>query len=269
MSTLTFPFVISDVTSRTIICSVVLALALCCSAQAVTADYEQQFAELLGAYVHDGRVDYTELKKNAEQLETCRRAFAKVTAREFEGWIVPQRLAYLVNYYNLTVLTIVVEDYPLKSIRKAGGWFSGDPFEWRVVELFSHRISLNTLLGNYMLRDYADPGVLLAISQGARGSAPLRSEPYTSERFYAQIQDQARVFLQKSPNRIDTKEKRMYLPPIFRSHTKAFVRKAGSVEAYVREISPEEWSLRDATGRWSISFNRFDWRLNDTTPQQK
>lgn len=256
-------------TYRTTICAIALAFAAVFSARAAAADYEQQFAELLDAYVHDGRVDYAGLRKDSARLEACRRAFAEVTAREFEGWIIPKRLAYLANYYNLTVLSIIAADYPLKSIRNAGGWFSGDPFEWRVVELFSHRISLNTLLGNYMLRDYADPGVLLAISQGARGSAPLRSEPYTSERFYAQIRDQARIFLQKPPNRIDTKEKRMYLPPIFRSHSKLLVRRAGSVEAYVREISPEEWSLRDATGRWSISFNRFDWRLNDTTPQQK
>lgn len=251
----------------TLLLSFLLAAPL---VRAGEAAYEAQYAHLLATYVRAGLVDYAGLVASSNSLEECRRSFAAVSEREFSGWTVPQRLAYLINYYNLTVLKIASDDYPLSSIRKAGGWFSGSPFEWNAVELFGHRITLNILLRNYIRRDYAEPGVHLALCQGARGSPPLRSEPYTGEQLYAQLEDQARLFLERPPhNRIDRERKRMHLSPVFRWYADEFIRKAGSVEAYIRIISPEQWGIRDMPGRFSVSYSDFDWRLNDAAPRRK
>ncbi|HMP74663.1 MAG TPA: DUF547 domain-containing protein [Kiritimatiellia bacterium] len=231
---------------------------------------DARYAALLSAHVRDGLVDYRGLAANREALDACIAGYAAVTAREFDGWTVPARLAYLVNVYNLAVLKIAVDDYPLSSIRKAGGWFSGDPFDWPSVSLFGHRISLNILLRNYIRRDYREAGVHLALCQGARASPPLRGEPYRGDRFFDQIADQARVFLASAPyNRIDTERKRMHLSPVFKWYAPDFVRQSGSVEAYVRVIVPVEWGVRDVPGRFSVRHTDFDWRLNDAAPRKK
>jgi hypothetical protein len=254
----------------------VLAAFLCASPVCVPAladgraTGDAHYARLLAAHVRDGLVDYKGLKTNRADLDSALRAYAEVTEREFAGWTVPHRLAYLINLYNLTVLKIVVDDYPLSSIRKAGGWFSGDPFEWRSLSLFGHRISLNVLLRNYIRRDYAEPGVHLALCQGARASPPLRAEPYDGERFHEQIADQARAFLARAPyNRIDTQRRRMHLSPVFKWYASDFARVAGGVEGYVRMIAPPEWGVRGVSGRFSIAYSDFDWRLNDLAPRRK
>lgn len=252
---------------RGLICFVLLLGAVSVFAQ--IPEYEVKYGQLLERFVRDGKVDYAGLSASRAQVEECMQAFADISKREFETWLIPQRLAYLINYYNCTVLSIGTEHYPLASIRNAGGWFSGDPFAWRSLKLFRHPISLNLLLANYILRDYAEPGALLAITQGAAGSPPLRAEPYTADRLYEQFADQARIFLQTPPNKIDRDQKRMYLPELFRDYSSYFARKSGTVEAYIREISPEEWGLRDVPGRFSVSYNKFDWRLNDMGPLSK
>ena len=231
---------------------------------------DARYAALLSAHVRDGLVDYRGLAANREALEACIAGYAAVSAREFDGWTVPERLAYLINVYNLSVLKIVVDDYPLSSIRKAGGWFSGDPFEWPSVSLFGHRISISILLRNYIRRDYREAGVHLALCQGARASPPLRPEPYRGDVFFEQVADQARIFLSRAPhNRIDIERKRMHLSPVFNWYAPDFIRQSGSVEAYVRAIVPVEWGVRDVPGRFAIRHTDFDWRLNDAAPRKK
>lgn len=256
-------------TLRSLLLAMLFALPLAADAEPL-ATANERYAELLAAHVREGKVDYRALKQNRARLDETLRLCAEISEREFAGWTVPERLAYLVNLYNLTVLRIVVDDYPISSIRKAGGWFSGDPFDWKAVTLFGHRISLNILLRNYIRRDYAEPGVHLALCQGARASPPLRGEPYTGDRFYAQIADQARIFLARSPyNRIDTQRRRMHLSPVFKWYASDFARQAGGVEGYIRMIVPAEWGVRDVSGRFSVSYTDFEWRLNDLNTPKK
>lgn len=227
-------------------------------------DKTARYALLLANHVRGQSVDYRGLLAHRDELNACVRDFAALPEYTFAGWTVPERLAYLINFYNLTVLKIVVEDYPISSIRKAGGWFSGDPFEWRSLTLFGHPISLNLLLDNYIRRDYAEPAVHFALCQAARGSPPLRAEPYVGARLDEQLADQARIFLQRLPhNRIDKQRKRMHLSRIFDWYRADFIRRAGSVEAYIRMISPPDWGLREVPGKFSVSYTDFDWRLND------
>ncbi len=254
--------------------TVPLALALLFApgptARAEEGEPARLYAALLARVMEDGRVNYAELAASRTDLARCLDAYAAVTEREFGGWTVPERLAFLINVYNLTVLDIVAGDYPLASIRKAGGWFSGDPFEWPRVRLFGYTISLEILLRNYIRRDYAEPGVHFALCQGALGSPPLREEPYEGARLDAQLADQARRWLSATPhNRIDKERRRLYLSPVFRWYAADFERRAGRVEAYVRMVTPEEWGVRDLPGRFAIRYTDFDWRLNDARPSQK
>ncbi|MCS6771428.1 MAG: DUF547 domain-containing protein [Kiritimatiellae bacterium] len=228
------------------------------------------YAELLANHVKDGRVDYRGLRARRDQIQECLKMYGSIRLSRFDRWTIPERLAFLSNLYNLYVLKIILDDYPLSSIRKAGGWFSGDPFEWKVVSIFGHRTSLLIIHKNYLRRDYAEPGIHFAVCQGARSSPPLRHEPYNGEHYYDQIADQARVFLSRAPdNQIDVKRRRMVLSPIFKWYEEDFARYAGGVEGYIRIIAPPEWGVRDAPGRFSVSYSRFDWKLNDANPGRK
>ncbi len=246
------------------LCFAMLTVAMAAHAgPSPDAARERLYAELLAAHVREGRVDYRTLAQRRDLLAACLDGYASVSAWEFNGWTVPQRLAHLANLHNLAVLKIVADDYPLKRIRQAGGWFSGDPFQWKVVPLLGYKVSLDVLFRNYIRRDYAEPMMLMALSPAARGGPPLRAEPYDAERLFAQLDDQAHAFLSARPyNRIDKDRGRVHLSPLFRMHAGDFERKFGSLRGFLNEKAPPEWGRVD---RFRIRYTSFDWRLNDRT----
>ncbi len=217
------------------------------------------FARVLEARVHDGLVDYRGLKADPAGLDAYLEQLASVDERTFSGWVLPERMAYLVNLHNASVLQMVARKYPVSSFGWVGGWF-GDPLEMRTVRLFGNRITLEILREKILWRHYADPGMYLALSLAERGGPPLRDEPYTGARFQEQVLDQGRRFLADARwNRIDEARGRLELSPVFRRHREAFAARAGSLEVFVKPFLPEPLAARD----WTIRFADGDRSLND------
>lgn len=237
------------------------------AASEIRTDYERAYADLLAGHVREGWVDYRGLAGRRAQLDACLEGFERVTMWEFNGWTVPQRLAFLANFYNATVLKIAVADYPLKRFRQAGGWFGGDPFQWKSLRLLGHKTSLSILFRNYIRRDYAEPMMVLALCPAERSSPPLRAEPYFGDRLDEQLDDQARVFLSRSPyNRIDKERRRVHLSPVFKIYEADFARKYGSLRGFLDAKAPREWG---SIAGYSISFTATDSRLNDLAKASK
>ncbi len=196
------------------------------------------FAAILQQHVRDGLVDYRALSEHPEALQQYLDQLAAVSERTFNGWVIPKRLAYLINLYNATVLKMVADAYPVRSFQRVSGWF-GDPFTEPSVRLFDARITLTILRDNIMRRHYAEPGIHFALVPAARGAPPLRNEPYQPDRLYEQLEDQVRVFLaDPHNNEINLARERLELSPIFKRFQEDFVQRAGSVRVYLQPYLP-------------------------------
>lgn len=225
-----------------------------------------RYASVLSRHVSDGRVDYQGLKRDPGELDRYLEEVASVPEREFNGWVVPDRLAFLVNLHNATCLRMVRDRYPVGSFRRVAGWFK-DPWQVPALDLFGSRLTLAILRDNMMRRHYAEPGIHLALNWGARGCPPLREEPYIGSRFYEQLADQgARFFARPEWNAVDIRSRTVTLSPIFRWYRGDFERRAGSVADYVRIYFSEEVRDLAARGRLRVEYGRFDWNLNERKP---
>ncbi len=219
-------------------------------------------AAILQQHVRDGLVDYRALSQHPEALNQYLDQLAAVSERTFNGWVIPKRLAYLINLYNATVLKMVADAYPVRTFQRVSGWF-GDPFTEPTVRLFGARITLTILRDNIMRRHYAEPGIHFALVPAARGSPPLRNEPYQPDRLYEQLEDQVRLFLADSHNnKIDLARERLELSPIFRRFQEDFIQRAGSVRVYLQPYLP----AGQRAGDFSIRYRSFDDALNDLHP---
>lgn len=219
------------------------------------------YARVLQEVVRDGKVDYQALKRHPDGLRRYLDELAAVEERTFNGWVIPQRLAFLINLHNATVLDMVVERYPVHSFKRVAGWF-GDPFTKPVVRLFGNRITLTILRDNIMRRHYAEPAIHFGLVPAARGAPPLREEPYRPDGLYRQLDDQLRRFLaDEHNNRVDVTRQRLELSPVFRWYQEDFERKAGSVAVYLRPYLDTSGRARD----FSIRYRSYDWSLNDVS----
>lgn len=220
------------------------------------------FTAILQSSVANQRVDYAALKNNAAPLAAYLGSLAAVKEKEFNGWSKEQRLAYLINLYNAATVKLVVENYPVKSIKKIGSVLKG-PWDQEVVPFFGKTVTLNHIEHEVIRAKFGEPRVHFALVCAAVGCPPLRSEAFTADRLGTQMDEQGRIFLATaSKNRVDAAAGTLYLSPIFDWFKKDFTDKAGSVEKFVAPYFPEAERKVILGGKLKVKFTDYDWSLN-------
>ena len=252
---------------------------------------------VLMACVVGGTVNYAILKQDPVELNTFLVDAAQITRTEYDLWSKEKRLAFLLNVYNATTLKFVLNHYPISSIKQVAiATTTGlvgpttdnplvptpevpdplvpdpllaimvlnapteQPFVWNTdsLDLFGGRITLDHLENEILRKEFKEPRIHFALCKAAKGSPPLRSEAFTSDRLDEQLRDQTRQFLNLSPdqNRYDQSSNTLFLSPIFYWYAEDFKAAAISILNYVRLYKPEV--SRDAV----IQYTHYDWSLN-------
>ena len=84
------------------------------------------YAKVLLEFVDEkALVDYSSLKENPQNLKLCLDQWVQVTESEFQVWTRDEQLAFFFNLYNAQTLALILEHYPLHSIRDIGHVFMG------------------------------------------------------------------------------------------------------------------------------------------------
>jgi hypothetical protein len=232
-----------------------IAIAIAASACAAPYDHSHEALDaLLKTYVSGGSMDYAGLKQQRDDLDAYLADAGTVALAEFQAWTRNEQLAFLLNVYNAATLQVVVEAYPVDSIRSIEGARTRE-----VVALFGKRIALETLENKLIMKNYADPRLYFAMENGAKGGAPLRAEAYQGARLEAQLLEQTRIFLRKTDsNRVDSEARLVWLSPVFQWHGDDFTRDAGSVLNFVAPLMG-----LDDVSMYTVQFTEYDWALND------
>ncbi|MDE3100406.1 MAG: DUF547 domain-containing protein [Verrucomicrobiota bacterium] len=230
------------------------------------AEFDQThkvFDDVLHHYVKDARVDYANLKANRQELNRYLGQVAAVTKSDFKQWNENEQIAFLINAYNSYTLRLILDHYPVKSIKDIGHIWSG-PWDQPVVRLFGNTITLNSL--EKEIRDYHDPRIHFALVCASIGCPPLRSKAYVASRLNEQLDEQARQFMaNRSKNRVDVANRTIYLSPIFKWYAGDFQNKAGSVLDFINPYWPkDERAELEKLGqeKFEVRYTDYDWSLN-------
>lgn len=219
-----------------------------------------QFDRVLRAHVRAGAVDYAALRAAPGPLNEYLAALATVTEADFRRWPEPERLAFLLNLYNAATLKLVVDHYPVSSIKDIGGFLRG-PWKLEVVRVFGRVTTLDHVEHVLIRQRYPEPRIHFALVCAAKGCPPLRSEAYVGARLEEQLADQAKRFLAESAkNRIVATENTVYLSPLFRWYGSDFENKHGSVLAALKPY----WPADPPSGyeSFKVRYSDYDWSLN-------
>jgi hypothetical protein len=220
-------------------------------------------------------VDYRGLKADRKPLDHYLDTLAGVSQSTFAGWTQSEQLAFLINLYNATTLKLIIDHYPVKSIKDIGSFFRG-PWSQPVVRLFGRTRTLNYLEHGFLRKRYSEPRIHMALVCAAKGCPPLRSEAYVASKLNAQLDDQARRYLASPAGlRIDRGGKAVYFSSIFKWYGKDFV--AGyspssgfagldRTERAVANFCSRYVSASDSDflkrGGYSVRYLDYDWSLN-------
>ncbi len=139
-------------------------------------------------------VRYSLLKGAPAELDAVLAAYSELPEAGYQALAPDDRLAFLINAYNAFTLKLIIDHYPLKSIRSIG-WIFGAA--WRM-DFFTLRGAKRTLddLEHRMIRvEFKEPRIHFAVNCASKGCPSLRAEAYVGARLDAQLDEQTRLFL--------------------------------------------------------------------------
>jgi len=251
------------------------SLADVVSAQAFDQTYDS-YDKVLKAYVTDGRVNYSGLKKAPNVLDPYLDSAAGVPEEQFNSWTEFQRLAFLINLYNAATLKLILDHYPVKSIKDIGSFFKG-PWDQPVVRVFGKSVTLNHLEHDILRKLYSEPRIHMVLVCAAKGCPPLRSEAYLAEKLDEQLDDQSRRYLVSPAGlSIDREKKGVYFSSIFKWYGEDFIARYApatgftgldKTERAVANFCSPYLTAADsnflAVGGYSVKYLDYDWSLNE------
>ena len=223
-----------------------------------------RYATVLSNFTSNGRVDYAGLKAAPDELDAYLNGLAAVSPDEFASWSREDRLALLLNLYNAWTLRLIIDHYPLKSIRSIGT-LPGAAWRRLIVRFGGQIMTLNHLENKIIRAEYGEPRIHFALVCAAEGCPPLRAEPYIGQHLDRQLEDQAIRFLATAEkNRFDGKDNTLWLSPIFKWYKEDFTEAAGSLAAYVTPYLPvESRQAMERAERVKVRYTDYDWSLNE------
>ncbi len=212
-----------------------------------------QYNTVLKTYVVDGLVDYSALKANRQGLDGYLDNLAKISQADFDLWNTNDQLAFLINLYNAATLQLIIDNYPLDSIRDIGSIFRG-PWDQKVVNLFGEMITLDNLEHDIIRVDYDESRIHMVLVCAAIGCPPLLDEAYTGESLIEQMDAQTVFYLKTDKGLVlDREGSTVYLSSIFKWYGEDF----DSVPDFV-----EKYSGMNLDGL-KIKWLDYDWSLNE------
>ncbi len=212
------------------------------------------FNDVLKLYVVNGAVDYPSIKKD-ERFAAYLKTISAVKPAKIKD--DQDRLAFWINAYNAFTIKLVLDHFPVQSIRDIK---QGETGPWDVVgiEIGGRQYSLNQIEHEIIRKEFDEPRIHMALVCAAISCPPLRSEAYTGRRLDTQLEDNARIFLRdKSKNDYDEASNTLHLSELFSWYGSDFVKKYGSAEKFVVNAL----AIRPATPP-TIKFLPYDWSLN-------
>ncbi|MEO8752170.1 MAG: DUF547 domain-containing protein [Casimicrobiaceae bacterium] len=175
-----------------------------------------------------------------------------------------EMLAYYINAYNALAIQGILEGLSPSSLLGRARYFKFK--EW---PLNGRSVTLEDL-EHKILRPLSEPRMHFAIVCASQSCPLLRAEAYTAGMLEAQLDEQARQFVNDpSRNRFDNAGRTANLSPIFNWFGEDFRGAAGSVQKYVgRYAADKEVALGLGSDAFKVEWLDYDWRLNGTPPRR-
>lgn len=215
--------------------------------------------ELLRSHVDpDGWVDYHSLADDSSQLDAY---IAMLADAPFDALGRDEKLALLINAYNAFTLRLILDHYPVKSIKDIPDAQRWDAVRW---ELAGKTYSLNQMEHEQIRPKFKEPRIHFALVCAAYSCPKLRNEAYTGEHIEAQLADQtAYTHTHDRWLRFDQVNNTLYLTALYDWYGGDFKSVAGTVLDFVGKQVPAVHAAVNAGHAPVIQWLDYDWKLND------
>lgn len=154
----------------------------------------------IGIYYNDSNVKYL-IQKTVEQLKSFQ--IDRLKSKE-------EKMAFYINAYNIYVIYIITEKYPINSIMDLGK----EIFDKKFVQIENKNYSLNEIEHSILRKNFNEPRIHFALVCGAISCPDIRKELYSAKKLNLQLEDQTKRFLSQSKG-MHNKDNILFISSIF------------------------------------------------------
>jgi hypothetical protein len=199
-----------------------------------------------------GRVDYQSLKNNETLLDNY---LAYIQNNEpTKNWSSNKKKAFWINTYNAYTIKIILNNYPLKSIRdiKIDGKTA-----WKIpfVKVGQKRYTLDQIEHEILRKKFNDPRIHVGINCASVSCPRLWNFAFTEDNIASSLDNLMKVFINDT-TRNKISKNNVALSEIFNWFSKDFI-KNGTIISYLNTYAAIKISEKA-----SIKYLTYDWSLN-------
>lgn len=207
----------------------------------------------------NGMVDYKGFLADKVKLQQYLDLLSN-NAPDKNKWSREEQLAYWINAYNAFTIKLIIDNYPLESIRDLHPTLKipGVNTVWhkKFFKIGGEEASLDQIEHDILRKEFEEPRIHFAINCASFSCPPLRNEAFVADRLEKQLEEMATQFINDAQrNRIAANEAEV--SKIFSWFTKDFTKK-GTLRAFLNKYSKVKLK-EDA----DIDYMDYDWSLND------
>jgi len=235
--------------------ALILALAPI-AAHAEVGAWQKDYDALLKKYVAGGNVRYAAWKANTGDVVALGKIVEAIGAENPSGLPRNDKLAFLINTYNAWVIHLVLEKYPLKSVRDYAPLFG--IFTGKNIQLGGEKISLRYLEKILILKAFGEPRVHFALNCASRSCPVLIPAAYNGAPLEATFDERARAYMVSSYGvQLSKDGKTARLSMIFKWYDADF-KAAGGPIAFINK-----YRAQPLPPDVKVEFQDYDWSLNE------
>jgi len=218
------------------------------------------YDQLLKKYVDDkGLVNYKGLNADRSKLKDYLSTLESNPPQS--SWTDDQELTYWINAYNAYTLDLVLEHYPVKSIRDLGSIIKiprvSTAWDIKFINIGGEEYDLNNIEHGIIRKKFDEPRIHFALVCAAVSCPKLLNEAYLPESLDKQLTKVTREFLADSEKNQFKNEKTAKLSKLFDWYGEDF-KKKGTLAEYLNQYAPVQ-----LTDNAKFGWMNYDWALNE------
>ncbi|WP_338219287.1 DUF547 domain-containing protein [Algoriphagus sp. oki45] len=220
----------------------------------------QIWNELLQSHVKpNGMVDYKGFIREKAKLEKYL-AMISSQAPDRKTWSKNEQMVYWINAYNAFTVKLIVDNYPVESIRDLGPKLKipliKDVWHYKFFKIGGVDSSLDEIEHSILRKEFEEPRIHFAINCASISCPPLLNEAFVADKLESQLQKVAVAFVNDpTKNKISTNQAEV--SSIFSWFSGDFT-KNGSLIDFLNKYSKVKLNSKA-----KISYMDYNWNLNE------
>lgn len=221
-------------------------------------DHEGWTALLEEHVAKDGFVDYQGFIQDKARLDAYTQLLSDNPPSS--NWTEEEQLAYWINAYNAFTVKLIVDNYPVESIKDLNPTIAipmvNSIWQKKWFEIGGEEFSLDIIEHGIIRKKFNEPRIHFAVNCASISCPVLRAEAYEPDRIDQQLEEQTKLFLNDA-SRNDLNPNKPYVSKVFSWFMDDFTKGQTLVE-FINRYADEELDPKIR-----LRYMDYNWALND------